>query len=79
MLGIANPFSKEVWVSGLNQHIANVPNRKVPEVRILLLPPRISNPTYSLVFKLLLDLVMLAKSFLCVVAINIYYHCMDSR
>lgn len=69
----------EVWVSGLNQHIANVPNRKVPEVRILLLPPRISNPTYSLVFKLLLDLVMLAKSFLCIVAMNIYCHCMDSR
>ena len=29
---------KEVWVSGLNQHTANVPNRKVPKVRILLLP-----------------------------------------
>lgn len=29
---------KEVWVSGLNQHTANVPNRKVPNVRILLLP-----------------------------------------
>ena len=28
----------EVWVSGLNQHTANVPNRKVPKVRILLLP-----------------------------------------
>ena len=25
--------NKEVWVSGLNQHIANVPNRKVPKVR----------------------------------------------
>lgn len=30
--------NKEVWVSGLNQHTANVPNRKVPKVRILLLP-----------------------------------------
>ena len=29
--------NKEVWVSGLNQHTANVPNRKVPKVRILLL------------------------------------------
>lgn len=28
----------EVWVSGLNQHIANVPNRNVPKVRFLLLP-----------------------------------------
>ena len=27
--------NKEVWVSGLNQHTANVPNRKVPKVRIL--------------------------------------------
>ena len=25
--------NKEVWVSGLNQHTANVPNRKVPKVR----------------------------------------------
>ena len=24
---------KEVWMSGLNQHTANVPNRKVPNVR----------------------------------------------
>ena len=30
--------NKEVWVSGLNQHTANVPDRKVPKVRILLLP-----------------------------------------
>ena len=30
--------NKEVWVSGLNQHTANVPNRNVPKVRILLLP-----------------------------------------
>ena len=30
--------NKEVWVSGLNPHTANVPNRKVPKVRILLLP-----------------------------------------
>ena len=30
--------NKEVWVSGLNQHTANVPNRKVPKVRNLLLP-----------------------------------------
>lgn len=30
--------NKEVWGSGLNQHTANVPNRKVPKVRILLLP-----------------------------------------
>ena len=30
--------NKEVWVSGLNQHTANVPNRKVPKIRILLLP-----------------------------------------
>ena len=27
--------NKEVWVSGLNQHTANVPDRKVPKVRIL--------------------------------------------
>ena len=25
--------NKEVWVSGLNQHTANVPDRKVPKVR----------------------------------------------
>ena len=25
--------NKEVWVSGLNQHTANVPNRKAPKVR----------------------------------------------
>ena len=31
----------EVWVSGLNQHTANVPNLKVPKVRILLLPQKI--------------------------------------
>ena len=30
--------TKEAWVSGLNQHTANVPNRMVPKVRILLLP-----------------------------------------
>ena len=30
--------TKEAWVRGLNQHTANVPNRKVPKVRILLLP-----------------------------------------
>ena len=28
----------EVWVSGRYQHIANVPSRKAPKVRILLLP-----------------------------------------
>ena len=33
----------EVWVSGLNQHTANVPNRKVPKVRILLLPQEYIN------------------------------------
>ena len=33
----------EVWVSGLNQHTANVPNRKVPKVRILLLPQNVYN------------------------------------
>ena len=26
------------WVSGRNQHTANVPSRKAPKVRILLLP-----------------------------------------
>ena len=28
----------EVWVSGRNQHTANVPSCKAPKVRILLLP-----------------------------------------
>ena len=31
-------IEKEVWVSGRNQHTANVPNSNVPKVRILLLP-----------------------------------------
>ena len=31
--------NKEVWMSGRNQHTANVPSRKAPKVRILLLPP----------------------------------------
>ena len=41
--------NKEVWVSGLNQHTANVPDRKVPKVRILLLPHigSLANPSAS--------------------------------
>ena len=31
----------EVWVSGRYQHIANVPSRKAPKVRILLLPHKL--------------------------------------
>ena len=35
--------NKEVWVSGLNQHTANVPNRKVPKVRNRLTLPHIGS------------------------------------
>ena len=31
---------KEVWLSGRKWHIANVLNRKVPEVRIRFLSPK---------------------------------------
>ena len=34
----APEINKEVWLSGRKRHTANVLNRKVPEVRILLLP-----------------------------------------
>ena len=38
MFTFAPKIKSEVWVSGRNQHTANVPNRKAPKVRILLLP-----------------------------------------
>ena len=34
------PRYKEVWLRGLKRHTANVLNREVPEVRILLLPQK---------------------------------------
>ena len=40
MLTFAPEINSEVWVSGRYQHIANVPSRKAPRVRILLLPQK---------------------------------------
>lgn len=37
-LTFAPVIMKEAWLSGRKRHTANVLNRKVPEVRILLLP-----------------------------------------
>ena len=38
----AHENNKEVWLRGLKRHTANVLNREVPEVRILLLPPNMA-------------------------------------
>ena len=40
MFTFAPEINSEVWVSGRYQHVANVPNRKAPKVRILLLPQK---------------------------------------